>query len=604
MSARIETVVYNGRPMSSGVLIEKPAHSRLPLLDLGIDWSPAWDEFRSSLRDAFHGPRPESNEPVSGGPELRVEWIGTRRPDWSFVAALLSHVAAIWLAVLPIWGWLPQPDHNLAPVQIELTWYPPQDLHPISLPASAAKALRRQDRLARPAPWPQPADKTLGADAYHRRQTILSVPVKLTHPRQTLIQPKSTPDTPKIVQQMPNMVEWAAAQPDLKPQFLAVVSAPRARPRRAQEAAAPDVANLTRDPGSVNIPPARNPALQMPIAPMSTAMARARAPRQQDATAPDVTNLAQNSNVANLAPAREPNLPMPAAPAATAVARNRSPRQQEAAPVIDATSEGNAGDLRRIVALSATPAPPAPEVKVPQGNLAAKISISPDGAKPGAPAASAKPNGAAAPAAFDGSSLPASIQVSGAASQQQSTAAGIAPAQSITARPNPRAMIPAASAPEIAARNGPANIATLAPGASPEEILAGKEVGTLHLNTPNMSSTRGSWIMHFAQLGEDPRPMYRPKGELGGPLPIQTVDPKYPPDTIKEHVSGEVVLYAIIRKDGSIDSIQIVQSLDPRLDKSAADALARWKFNPGTRAGAPVDVEAVIHVPFEYRQVY
>ena len=72
---------------------------------------------------------------------------------------------------------------------------------------------------------------------------------------------------------------------------------------------------------------------------------------------------------------------------------------------------------------------------------------------------------------------------------------------------------------------------------------------------------------------------------------------------MNEHIDGEVVLYAIIRKDGSIDSIQLVRGLDPRLDKAAMDALTQWKFQPGARAGVPVDLEAVIHVPFEYKHL-
>ena len=40
---------------------------------------------------------------------------------------------------------------------------------------------------------------------------------------------------------------------------------------------------------------------------------------------------------------------------------------------------GGDASLRQLIALSATPAPPAPEVSVPEGNLAARISISPEG---------------------------------------------------------------------------------------------------------------------------------------------------------------------------------------------------------------------------------
>jgi protein TonB len=66
-------------------------------------------------------------------------------------------------------------------------------------------------------------------------------------------------------------------------------------------------------------------------------------------------------------------------------------------------------------------------------------------------------------------------------------------------------------------------------------------------------------------------------------------------------VQGEVVLYAIIRKDGSVDSIQVVRGLDPQLDQNAIQALGEWKFRPATRAGRPVDVEAVVHIPFLYQ---
>ena len=32
-------------------------------------------------------------------------------------------------------------------------------------------------------------------------------------------------------------------------------------------------------------------------------------------------------------------------------------------------------------------------------------------------------------------------------------------------------------------------------------------------------------------------------------------------------------------------------------------ALGLWKFSPGKRAGVPVDLEAVVYIPFEYRNL-
>ncbi|HXM89924.1 MAG TPA: energy transducer TonB, partial [Candidatus Dormibacteraeota bacterium] len=63
-------------------------------------------------------------------------------------------------------------------------------------------------------------------------------------------------------------------------------------------------------------------------------------------------------------------------------------------------------------------------------------------------------------------------------------------------------------------------------------------------------------------------------------------------------VEGEVVLYAVIRADGSVDSVELVRGIDQQLDANAMEALSQWKFRPATRQGAPVDLEAIVHIPF------
>ncbi|MGA9144413.1 MAG: hypothetical protein WB007_11715, partial [Candidatus Acidiferrales bacterium] len=322
-------------------LIELSPHSRLPRLDLGVDWESPWHEFRTSVRDFFAGPRapkeaPDSGDSGSGNSAFRVEWVRGKLSGWAFTASSLWHVAIVLLLILPIWGFLPATQHNLAPVRIELTYQPSQDLPPISLPGLKSK----------PSP---PGDPTkplppLGADAFHPRQTILSMPVHVTHPRQTLIQPDAPAAAPKIETPMPNLVEWTApSAPRPQLQFSAPAAAPRARHRAAQDVAAPDVANAEKNSGPLNIAatPLVNQQPQMPISPMSTA----------------------------------------AAPANTRHATNQD---AGAAPEIGAASTGDA-DLHRVIALSATPAPPAADVSVPQGNSAARIAISPDGKQAGVP---------------------------------------------------------------------------------------------------------------------------------------------------------------------------------------------------------------------------
>jgi protein TonB len=79
---------------------------------------------------------------------------------------------------------------------------------------------------------------------------------------------------------------------------------------------------------------------------------------------------------------------------------------------------------------------------------------------------------------------------------------------------------------------------------------------------------------------------------------LRKVDPKYPPNAIAENIEGEVILYAVIRRDGAVDSIQLVKGIDPQLDNNAMRALAQWKFRPAERNGEPVDLEAIVHIPF------
>jgi len=70
---------------------------------------------------------------------------------------------------------------------------------------------------------------------------------------------------------------------------------------------------------------------------------------------------------------------------------------------------------------------------------------------------------------------------------------------------------------------------------------------------------------------------------------------------VREKVQGQVRLHAIIRRDGRVQQVEILHSLDSRLDQRAVEALLRWEFQPGLRQGVAVDLEAVIEIPFTLR---
>ena len=66
-----------------------------------------------------------------------------------------------------------------------------------------------------------------------------------------------------------------------------------------------------------------------------------------------------------------------------------------------------------------------------------------------------------------------------------------------------------------------------------------------------------------------------------------------------DRIEGVVVLYAIIRSDGRVDSVRVLEGFDERLNENARKALEQWRFRPGTKDGQPIDIEAVVRVPFK-----
>lgn len=130
---------------------------------------------------------------------------------------------------------------------------------------------------------------------------------------------------------------------------------------------------------------------------------------------------------------------------------------------------------------------------------------------------------------------------------------------------------------------------------SPDPRMNGRFVYMMAIQMPNVTSFSGSWMVWFAE--HEPLPG-APPADMRPPEPMRKVDPKYIADAANERVEGIVRLTAVIRKDGTIDDVELLKHLDNRLDQSAEEALAKWRFEPARRDGQPVDVDAVFEIPF------
>jgi len=78
---------------------------------------------------------------------------------------------------------------------------------------------------------------------------------------------------------------------------------------------------------------------------------------------------------------------------------------------------------------------------------------------------------------------------------------------------------------------------------------------------------------------------------------LRMVQPVYPPIAKTAHVSGTVILHAIISKDGNVEQLEYVSG-PALLMHAAMDAVKQWRYQPTTLNNEPVEVDTTISVVF------
>jgi protein TonB len=83
---------------------------------------------------------------------------------------------------------------------------------------------------------------------------------------------------------------------------------------------------------------------------------------------------------------------------------------------------------------------------------------------------------------------------------------------------------------------------------------------------------------------------------LAGSL-VHRVQPEYPYPAKMARVQGQVVLAAVISKEGTIENLRVVGG-HPMLVRAAIEAVSLWRYRPYILNGEPVEVETQIMVNF------
>ena len=80
---------------------------------------------------------------------------------------------------------------------------------------------------------------------------------------------------------------------------------------------------------------------------------------------------------------------------------------------------------------------------------------------------------------------------------------------------------------------------------------------------------------------------------------IEKTTPSYPPIAKAAHVSGAVVLHAIIGKNGAIQNLTVISGPE-MLRASAVEAVQHWRYKPYLLNGDPTEVDTSITVNFNF----
>lgn len=121
------------------------------------------------------------------------------------------------------------------------------------------------------------------------------------------------------------------------------------------------------------------------------------------------------------------------------------------------------------------------------------------------------------------------------------------------------------------------------PGGQAGGVLGGIIGGTLGSNLPPPPKAAPTRI--------------RVGGNVQAASLIHQVMPVYPQIAKTAHISGTVILHAIIGKDGNVQNLEYISG-PPLLMKNAMDAVSQWRYRPTLLNGDAVEVDTTISVVF------
>ena len=92
--------------------------------------------------------------------------------------------------------------------------------------------------------------------------------------------------------------------------------------------------------------------------------------------------------------------------------------------------------------------------------------------------------------------------------------------------------------------------------------------------------------------------VYKIGGDVLAPKLIKKSEPQYTKRARHDKIQGIVFIDLIVGANGRPKNIRVEKSLAPDLDKQAIRSVSSWRFDPATRSGKVVSVQAKVEVHF------
>jgi len=102
-----------------------------------------------------------------------------------------------------------------------------------------------------------------------------------------------------------------------------------------------------------------------------------------------------------------------------------------------------------------------------------------------------------------------------------------------------------------------------------------------------------TWTLQYALIKDQSVP----SGQVVPPAAATREWPEIPAALEKKYAQRQVVIYAVVDKEGKVDDITVKRTPDHRVSDPIVQALSKWVFRPAQVNGAPVSVKVLFGIP-------